>query len=117
MLRKQPLPTRLEPELIERLKRFSLSISASIPDTISLALDALERERNTAQTITERVENIEENLTSLVDLMTRLSQKMDEAGVNEKERLKSLLQLLESKLLSHDQAEQMRFDKLRPHIF
>ena len=105
MKSKEHLSTRLEPELLERLRKESSFRKVPITDIISLALDVLEREENLA----ERMRNVEIKLESLFDMM---SQKLEEASINEKERLVSLLQLIERKLQSHDQAEQLRFDKI-----
>jgi hypothetical protein len=74
-------------------------------------LDALEREQKLPETLMERIESIEDKLASLTGLLT---EKMDTASFNEKERLKSLLQLLETRLQAHDQAEQARFDRIAP---
>jgi len=53
MEQKTHLPARLEPELLERLRSAAASLNAPIPETISLALDALDKE----EYLTERLEN------------------------------------------------------------
>lgn len=108
---KMKLNHRLDEEVIDRLMLLQSSQKIPLSDLISNALDALERELKMPETIMERVENIEHNL---VDMMARFEEKMDGASVNEKERLKSLLQLLDAKLQAHDQAEQARFDRIIP---
>lgn len=85
-------------------------------------------EQKLPETVVERVENVEENLASLVRLMAvfngkmdriaaAFNERMDRASIDEKERLKSLLQLLKSELSNHDQAEQARFERIKPHTF
>jgi hypothetical protein len=109
--RKVMLPARVEPGLIPRLNSVSAAINASISDTISFALDALERERKAGETLPERVGSVERNLLVLVDSMTAFNRKIDqqfsEASFNEKERLKSLLKLLGEKI-------DERFDRFDP---
>jgi hypothetical protein len=121
MLEKLHLSSRLEPGIIARLNSMSVTINASINDTISIALDALEREQNAIETVTERVESVEKNLLVLVDSMTAFNRKIDrqftEASFNEKERLKSLLKLLGEKIEEHDEAERARFNRFDPRGF
>ena len=121
MPRKAMLPARLDPDQIARLNAVSKANSLSIDDTIALALDALEREQCVAETVTERLELLEKNLAALVDLIAEYSGKIDrqfgEAGINEKERLKSLFRLLEAKLCEHDEAEAARFADLFERAF
>ena len=120
--RKVMLPTRLDPSLIFRLKNKSAAINASISDTISLAMDALEREQKADETFSERAGSLEKNLTVLIDSITLFNQKMDQlfaqASFNEKERLKSLLKLLGEKITEkidqHDEAERARFERFDP---
>lgn len=100
---------RIEKDVHERLIRCQSDLKLSLSDLISNALDALEREQKLPETICERVENIE---MTLAELLTRFDERMDQAGINEKERLKSLLQLLESRMQAHDQAEQERFNRI-----
>lgn len=108
---KVKLNARLDAGVMERLMLLQSSQRIPIPDIIANALDALEREQKLSETLMERVDNIEDKLASLTGLF---NEKMDIASFNEKERLKSLLQLLETKLQAHDQAEQARFDKIAP---
>jgi hypothetical protein len=114
MLPKKHLPIRIEPALIARLDAVSKAIKNPVNDVISLALDALEREQNVAQTVTERLEYLENNLASLVELMTVFNEKIDQAGVSEKEHIKQLYRLLEIKMDEHDEAEIGRFKELAP---
>jgi hypothetical protein len=125
---KKMLTTRLESDLIDRLNEISTAIKAPINDTISISLDALEREQKTAETVVKRVESIEKNLSALAKLMAVfdekmvvIGEKMDkqfvEASFNEKERMKSLLKLLETKIREHDEAEEARFRKFSPRSF
>ena len=118
---KKMLPTRLEIDVIARLKRTANIRKISVNDTISLALDGLEGEREVAQTITDRIEFLEENLAALVELMEDFYKRMDrhfsEAGAGEKERLGALYRLLESRLKEHDMAEKERFEHLKPRTF
>lgn len=102
---------RLDAEVFERLMLLQTSQRMAASDIIANALDALEREQKLPETILERIESIEDKLSSLTGLV---AEKMDLASFNEKERLKSLLQLLETKLQAHDQAEQARFDSVVP---
>ena len=118
---KKPLPERVEVDVIERLKRVSNTRNLSMSEVISLALDGLEGEREVAQTITDRIEFLEENLAALVDQMIVFDKKIDrhfsEAGAGEKERLGALYRLLESRLKEHDMAEKERFENLTPRTF
>jgi len=124
---KKHLPIRLEPTLINRLKRLSKSVNAPIDHTISIALDALERNLNIAEiasdaeanvplTVGERLEFLENNLAALVDLMAasndNIYRRFNEAGALEKERLGALYRLLEDRLRDHDAAEKERFREL-----
>jgi len=110
---KTTLPARLEPDLIARLQRVSQAKKASVNDTISCAMDALEREQKEGGSFTQRVAFLEKNLSALLDLVLTFSEKMDakfsEASTTEKERMKSLYKLLEIKMAEHDEAEEVRF--------
>lgn len=106
---KQHLTTRLAPELLDRLQAFSDTMRAPIPEVISRALDALEGQ----ETLARHLESIERRFDFLLDLTSGLEEKMDQASVNEKERLKSLLQLLKAEMQAHDEAEERRFERLR----
>jgi len=108
MQQKEHLSTRLEPELLDRLRTVAATKGASVPETISMALDALERE----ECLTEQLENLGGDVAYLTEKVACIDHKMDQASFNEKERLKSLLQLLEAKIQAHDQAEQARFDRM-----
>ena len=120
---KEPLPVRLDTDLIARLKRASLSRKIPVNDVISLALDGLEGERVVAQNITDLIANLEDNLAALVDLMelslknmgqhfSEVGQCFNEAGALEKERMGALYRLLESRIKDHDAAELERFRSL-----
>ncbi len=124
---KKHLPIRLDPALINRLKRLSMAVNAPIDDTIAIALDALERNRNitkvasdgeenVALTVGERLEFLEKNLGALVDLIAlsndNIDRRFNEAGALEKERLGALYRLLEDRLKDHDAAEKERFRNL-----
>lgn len=118
MSRKVMLTSRLEPELVARLNDLSTASKATVADTISLALDALEREQKAADTVAERIEKLEANVAALVDLMATFNGKVDheflQASTNERERLKSLLTLIEKRITEHDEAEKARFEKIAP---
>jgi hypothetical protein len=122
----------LEPTLINRLKRLSKAVNAPINDTISIALDALGRNRsiteavitgaeNVALTVADRVEFLEKNLAALVNLIAVQNEKMDDISPkpprSKKERLKAFYLLLETKLSVHDAAERERFENLIPRVF
>ena len=102
---RRPLSNRLESDVIARLKRVSTTRKIPVNDVISLALDGLEGEREVAQTITDRIEFIENNLTALVDLIKDLIDKNDrhfiQALEDLKKGLKSLYILLEDKIDRH----------------
>jgi ABC-type transporter Mla subunit MlaD len=94
------LPIRLEPTLINRLKRLSKAVNAPINDTISIALDALERNRsmteavingveNVALTVADRVEFLEKNLAALVNLIASQNEKMDDISPKAPQAIKS----------------------------
>jgi hypothetical protein len=117
---KKTLAARLDPDLISRLKEASRSNNATIDRTISLALDALEREQKAGNSFSERVVFLEKNLTALLDLVMTFSEKLDgkfgdidgkfsQANVNEGERLKALYKLINTKMCEHDEAEEARF--------
>lgn len=113
MPQKEHLTTRLEQELLDRLGKVAAANRATIPNTICLALDALERQ----EYFDERMDTMEESIAELAEMMAKLDRKMDEDSNNEKERLKSLYILLEGKLKIHDDAEQERFERLKPRTF
>lgn len=106
------LNQRLEEEVVSRLMLLQASQKIPLSDLISNALDALERELKLPETLVERVEKIE---SALILLASLFQEKMEEASVNEKERLKSMLQLLDTRIQAHDQAEQARFEKITTH--
>ena len=117
---KKMLPTRLEIDVITRLNRTANSRKISVNDAISLALDGLEGEREVAQTITDRIEFLEKNLGSLIELLKNFDKKMDlhftKAGASEQERLGALYRLLELRLKEHDTAERERFQQMVPRF-
>jgi hypothetical protein len=110
---KTTLPARLEPDLIARLQRVSQAKKASVNDTISCAMDALEREQKEGGSFAQRVAFLEKNLSALLDLVLTFSEKMDakfsEASKDERDRMKSLYKLMEIKMDEHDEAEEVRF--------
>lgn len=112
---KKTLSARLDPDLISRLKEVSKANNASIDRTISLALDALDRERKAGYSIPDRVAMLEKNLSALLDLVMTFSEKIDqkfsEASTNERDRMKSLFKLVEIKISEHDEAEEIRFHR------
>jgi hypothetical protein len=114
-MRKMTMSARLDPDLIARLQTASKTIDASINHTISLALDALEREQKGGNSVAVRVGFLEKNLSAMLDLVTAFGEKIDEkfsqANINERERLKSLYKLLNTKMCEHDEAEEARFSK------
>lgn len=109
---KMKLNQRLEEAVVSRLIQLQATQKIPLSDLISNALDALERELKLPETLVERVEKIEGALILLASLF---QEKMEEASVNEKERLKSMLQLLDTRIQAHDQAEQARFEKITTH--
>jgi len=114
-MRKKTLCARLDPDLIVRLQALSKFNDATINHTISLALDALEREQKAENPVTVRVGFLEKNLSAILDLVNAFSEKLDqkfgEAGTNERERIKSLYKLLDIKISEHDEAEEGRFQR------
>ena len=110
---KKTLAARLDPDLTSRLKEASRSNNATIDRTISLALDALEREQKAGNSVAVRVDFLEKNLSAMLDLVTAFGEKIDEkfsqANVNEGERLKALYRLINTKMCEHDEAEEARF--------
>ena len=103
------LNQRLDEDVVTRLMLLHASQKIPLSDLISNALDALERDLKLPETLAERVDSIE---SALMDLTSLLQEKMEEASVNEKERLKSMLQLFDARMQAHDQAEQARFEKI-----
>ena len=69
-----------------------------VSDVIANALDALEREQKLPETIMEPSKTSRENLPYWPIIWPISSRKLIEAGINEKERLKSLWQLIDAKL-------------------
>ena len=112
---KKTLAARLDPDLISRLKEISRANNATIDRTISLALDALEREQKAGHSFSERVVFLEQNLSALLGLIVAFSEKIDvkfsEASTNERDRLKSLFKLVDIKMSEHDEAEEVRFHR------
>ena len=101
MANKVVLPVRLDPSLIARLRELSTAIHLPVDEVICVALDALEREQGEVGIVTERVAGLEKNLLGLVDLMGVFNEKMDQAGVVEKDRLRAVYQGLEGKMNEH----------------
>jgi predicted transcriptional regulator len=112
---KKTLAARLDPDLISRLKELSKAKNATIDRTISMALDALEREQKAGNSFSERVAFLEKNLSALLGLVVAFSEKIDqkfsEASTNERDRLKSLFKLVDIKISEHDEAEEVRFHR------
>jgi hypothetical protein len=112
---KKMLPTRLDPDLIARLREVSKAKNTTIGRTISLALDALDREEKAGNSFSERVAFLEQNLSALLGLVVAFSEKIDakfsEASTNERDRLKSLYKLVDIKISEHDEAEEVRFHR------
>lgn len=110
---KKTLSARLDPDLICRLKEVSKANGTTIDRTISLALDAFEREQKAGHAISQRVDFLEKSLSAVLDLVVTFSEKMDEkfseASTLERERLKSLYKLVEIKMSEHDEAEEVRY--------
>ena len=75
-----------------------------------MALDALERE----ECLTEQLENLGGDVAYLTEKVASIDKKMDIASFNEKERMKSLLQLLTKEIEAHDKAEEARFSRIKP---
>jgi hypothetical protein len=117
---KKTLSARLDPDLISRLKEVSKANNASIDRTISLALDAFEREQKAGNSFSERVSFLEKNLSALLDLVITFSDKIDqkfgEASTKERDRMKSLFKLVEIKISEHDEAEEIRFHRFMAGI-
>jgi hypothetical protein len=116
-MKKIMLPTRLEFDVITRLNRAAHSRKIPINDVISLALDGLEAEREVAQTITDRIDFLENNLGALVELMEVFGDKLDRHFSNETERLKTMYLLIKANMSDHDKAEKERFEQLAPRVF
>ena len=91
---KVKLDTRLDPEIVERLKVLESRKGVSISDVLSGALDAFEREEEDRKTLSRRVENLESTIGKLVDTMAAFSEsisaKFTEASELEKSRLQGL---------------------------
>ena len=114
-MRTRTMSARLEPDLIARLLAASKANDATINHTVSLALDALEREQKAGHSFSERVAFLEQNLSALLGLVVAFSEKIDvkfsEASTNERDRLKSLFKLVDIKISEHDEAEEVRFHR------
>jgi hypothetical protein len=113
---------RLDLGMIDRLRASAKARHTSFNNIISLSLDALDREQKAQNSLFERVVFLEKNLTALLDLVLTFSEKLDgkfgdldekfsQANINERERLKSLYQLLNTKMSQHYEAVEARFDK------
>jgi hypothetical protein len=107
------LMARFTPEIIVRIKTLTSSYKVCTNELISLALDALERERKLGHSLPERVAFLEKNLATFHDLVMtfgeKIEEKFSEASANEIERIRSLFTLLDNKISEHDDAEALRF--------
>lgn len=117
---KIPFSVRLTPEVLCRLQELTKAQKSSHNDTISLALAALERERKTGMSLPERVDFLEKNISAFFNLVMtfteKLEEKFDQANLYEKERLKSLYQLLNEKMAESEKAQDARFVRFLSRI-
>jgi hypothetical protein len=113
---KIPFTMKLSPEIVERLRRLARDRKTCLNDTVSLALAALERERETGNSLPDRVGHLEKNISAFFNLVMTFNEKLEEkfshADLYEKERLKSLYQLLKEHFEKSDQAQEARVSRV-----
>lgn len=106
------LTSRLEPELIARLNATSAANKTTVSDTISFALDALEREQNATETIAEWSEKLNANIIALVETMKAFTGQMNLNFEMAKEMERVRLQAIVDLIKENEKAAQERFERL-----
>jgi rubrerythrin len=112
MSKKMMLTSRLEPELIARLNATSAANKTTVSDTISFALDALEREQNATETIAEWSEKLNANIIALVETMKAFTGQMNLNFEMAKEMERVRLQAIVDLIKENEKAAQERFERL-----